>query len=778
MKLGRTLGILVASALALACAPRAESFDGEGNGGSGGNGPEPGCADRPLPGPIDQGQWSERFTVPGLSGRDGYGPRVHDLTVDPEGQLVAVGYFSFAGSERVPPAVRWTGSDWAPLLPGWDEIPPVLAAVAIRPDGAVALATFDQLAYVGELIVVREGEPEAIGSYQGVVRKLHWQGDRLWVAGDFLMGEYGPQHLAFWEEGEWNEAPGGAPDAAVLELVEEENGSLVVAGAFSAIGGIAAHKLAVWDGEDWTAHDVPFLGWVYAVARDADGNWVVGGSLVEDVEQPTHGGVVRQVEAGRWELMGGGFNNGWYPGVVTTMAMHDGTLYAAGCLRRDAAGEEIPSIVRWDGERWVAAADLRQPIRPWYDSFLCGDEVPWTIVETVNQRLLSLDGRLYLAGAFGGVDDLPTVGIAVLEEGEWKALGPGAGEAVMGWFTQMEAGGPDCTLYAMGTVTHLGAQPFEAAMARWKDGWEPFGPPVPEGVDCTAFAVSREEGVLVGCNALPEDDFGEPGTARIYVLTADRWTLVGELVPGVVYDMEFDAAGTLWVAGGFFGKGFLARWDGRRLEMVESGFDGPPTHLAVEPGALEPDVVVAGFFTAIGDQAVERIARFDGTRWHALGENVDMATALAWGRAGLFLATASGGVGPLAKDGDDLFPLADALPRTFVLARWTGEDWEELATPENGFPVPEEMAPPGILKLVPTRDGLVAVGDVRSEGRSVNAVYWDGLRFTPIGGGVGALSVDTAAVTGAGIFFGGLIATVDVGGEVRPSVGVALFEWR
>src|SRR5690606_31738405 len=95
--------------------------------------------------------------------------------------------------------------------------------------------------------------------------------------------------------------------------------------------------------------------------------------------------------------------------------------------------------------------------------------------------------------------------------GRVEGLGTGGVEAVMGWFTQMEAGGPDCTLYAMGTVTHLGAQPFEAAMARWMDGWEPFGPPVPEGVDCTAFAVSREEGVLVGCNALPEDDFGEPG---------------------------------------------------------------------------------------------------------------------------------------------------------------------------------------------------------------------------------------------------------------------------
>ena len=301
---------------------------------------------------------------------------------------------------------------------------------------------------------------------------------------------------------------------------------------------------------------------------------------------------------------------------------------------------------------------------------------------------------------------------------------------------------------------------------------------MPEGIGCTAFAVSSDERVLVGCHELPEDDFGEPGTARIYELTADRWTLVGELVRGIVHDMEFDAAGTLWVVGGFFGNGFLARWDGRRVEMVESGFDGPPTQMAVEPGAIAPDVVVAGHFTSIGDQAVERIARFDGTRWHALGENVDAATALAWGRAGLFLATASGAVGPLGDGRDDVSPLDTRPPRTFVLARWTGEDWEEIATAENGFPMPDELAPPSILKLVPTRDGLIAVGIVQSEGRSVGALYWDGQRFLPIGGGVGALSVGTAALTGAGIFFGGEIATVDTAGETRPSVGVALFEWR
>src|SRR5690606_40901165 len=81
-----------------------------------------------------------------------------------------------------------------------------------------------------------------------------------------------------WEDDTWKEAPLGSPDGAVFDILEED-GTLVVAGAFQTIGGIEADKLAAWDGATWTAHDVPIPGWIYTLVRDADGAWVVGGSL-------------------------------------------------------------------------------------------------------------------------------------------------------------------------------------------------------------------------------------------------------------------------------------------------------------------------------------------------------------------------------------------------------------------------------------------------------------------------------------------------------------------
>lgn len=769
-KFVQATAILVAWALALACST--EPIEDDGNRKKGDPQPHPphGCAANPLPGPIEAGRWSDRFFAPGLGGIDGYGPRVHDLALDPEGRLVAVGYFSFADTQPIPAAARWTGSAWEPLVPGWEDVPPHFTAVAIREDGAIALATHHALEWVGELILVRDGQAESIGAFVGAIRKLHWQGDRLWVAGLFEMGD-GPRHLALWEDDTWKEAPLGSPDGAVFDILEED-GTLVVAGAFQTIGGIEADKLAAWDGATWTAHDVPIPGWIYTLVRDADGAWVVGGSLAMG-DEPTHGGVARRNAEGSWELLGGGFNSGWFPGVVTALAVHEGALYAAGCFREDAAGEPIPPLVRWDGEAWVPATELYQPIRPWYDPISCGDEGPQSFFRTVYQRMLSVGDRLYLGGAFAGVGDTPALDIAVLHDGAWKPLGSDAGSPVMGWFTRMETGGPDCTLYAAGPISHLGTEPFHAALVRWKERWEPFGPPVPEGLQCLAHAVSSDERVLVACHEFDEE-FGEAGAAHLFELTAEQWIPVAELGDGVfVFDMEFDAADALWIGGGSMEGSYLARWDGERIEVIESGFDAPISLLAVEPGDPEPDVVVAGYFLHRGDESMESVARFDGSTWHPMGQGIGPASALAWGPTGLYMAS-EGGLWSLGAS-----PAAEEMPRSFVLAQWSGSEWEEIGTVENGLPpVDAEGAPHTFRKLVPTRDGLVAVGEVWDGTTAVHAMYWNGERFVPIGGGVGAIAVDTAAATPAGLFFGGLVATVDPAGATQPSVGAALYEWR
>lgn len=771
VKLEKPTVFLVSLAMWFACSTEPMESNPVGEGGSGGSEPPPhGCAAEPLPGSIRDGRWSERFVAPGLSGRDGYGPRVHDLAVDPEGRLVAVGYFSFAGKDPVPSAARWTGTDWEPLVPGWEDIPPHFSAIAIGEDGAIALATRNALTGMGEVILVRDGDAEAIGAFQGGVRKLHWQGERLWMAGVFTMTE-GPEHLAIWEAGSWTEAPGGNPDLPVLEIVEEE-GSIVVAGAFESIGGIQANKMAIWDGATWTANDLPIPGWVFSLVRDGDGAWVAAGHLMED--ESTYGGVARQLEDGSWELLGGGLTNGWIPGVVTAIARHEGSIYAAGCFRENAEGEPVPPIVRWDGTSWVPAAEVGGGvIRPWYDRNLCGDEGPQSFFETAHQRMLSVEDRLYLGGAFAGVGDTPANTIAVLAEEAWAPLGVGSDDVVMGWFMRMETGGPDCTLYAAGTISHVGTEPLTSPLLRWKDGWEPFGPPTPEGLECASHAVSEDERVFMGCRVRSED-LEDPGTAHLFELTADEWIPLGEIASGSVFDLEFDAAGKLWIAGGDI-QGFVARWDGAAIEIVDDTFDGPVIHLAVEPGAPEPEVIVAGPFAHRGGEALRTIARFDGERWHPMGQGLADVSALAWGGKGIFMGTIPpmGGLFPM-DDGDSEEPR-----QSFVLARWTGSGWEELGTTENGLPpVDEENPGHAFWKLVPTRDGLIAVGDVQSEQGPIHAVYWDGERFVDVGGGVGSIGLDTAAVTPAGIFFGGLIATVDPTGAVRPSVGAALFEWK
>lgn len=796
--LGRAIGITVLLAMVLACS--AESGDpgplgeggrmgeggaggtpgpGPGPGGSGGGGgsggsgyPPHGCAAQSLPGSLADGRWSERFIAPGLSGRDGYGPRVHDFALDSEGRLVAVGYFSFAGEDPVPAAVRWNGADWEPLFPSWEASPPVFSTIAIRDDGAIALTTHDPLTAQGEVILVRRGLAAVIGTFEGFVRKLHWQGDRLWMAGLYWMRE-GPEHLAIWEDGSWSGAAGGNPDMAVFEIVEE-GGSIVVAGEFETIGGIPAEKMAIWDGATWTANDLPLIGRIFALTRDDHGAWIAAGFLVEPGS--SYGGVFRQLEDESWELMGGGLNNGWLPGMVSAMTHHEGALYAAGCFREDSEGNPIPPIVRWDGSSWVPAVEGKGTIRPWFDPATCGDEGPAAIFETIHQRMISVDDRLYLGGAFGGVGDTASVSIAVRKEGAWAPMGHGSDDVVMGFITRMETGGPACTLYAAGAISHVGATPTASALLRWDDGWEPYGPPIQLGLECVSHAVAEDERVFVGCREPFSDDQEEAGVAHLFELTEDQWIPLGELPPGQVFDLEFDAAGHLWIGGGYGDSGFLARWGGEAIELIESGFDGPVVHLAVEPGAPEPDVIVAGSFLHRQGEGLEMIARYDGKSWHPMGQDIEPVTALAWSGMGIFMGTQR-------PRSDGFFPMgvgdSAAKREDFVFARWTGSGWEELGTAENGLPpVVYEDAAHTFRELVPTLDGLIAVGDVWTEQGPRNAFFWDGERFLDIGGGVGSIGLDTAALTPAGLFFGGMIATVDPNGAVRPSVGAALFEWR
>jgi len=726
-----------------------------GSGGDGGSGgaTEGGCGALPLPGAVEEGRWSEAFTVAGFTGLDGVMPAVWDLETDPEGNLVATGYFNWIGTTRVDPIVRLVDGAWSTFPTSWGEegIPPEFSNIAFGPGGAIALSTHEQRVSFGSepsgrLFLDTGAGMEEIGRFEGQVRELAWIDGQLWVMGGFVLDE-GIGGLAIWDGTAWNSAPGGAVDGPVFTYLQEE-GALLVAGSFTTIGGIAARSIASWDGTDWTAIDVDFEGDVHTLERDADGALIAGGFLLAGEGA---GGIYKQTGDGSWELLGDGVGMGMGPGVVSDLAWYDGDLYLAGCFNYLGGDVRVPEalyspqIARWNGEAWEAIEDSG-PYTAWYDPRPCG---PFTS----RQRLAVHDGLLYVAGAFGATGGVASQSIAAFDGTTWRPVGGEPGLGLTGAVHQLAVGGPSCTVYAWGEITHAGGVRTPSRMARWEGaGWQPVTGPAPEGLECGSFEVDAAGTIFLGCT-----DW-EAMRGRVFRWNQGWEEVEGEIGP--IFAMEIDPQDRLWVAGGTE-TGYLARLDEEGFTVVEDGFDGMVALIAFEPGAGARGVAVAGAFTKVGDVAANRFAVFDGEAWSAPGGGiVSWPTAIAWGEAGFFVST--------TRDSE-----ADPL----LVGHWDGSAWRELATRENGLP-PPVTGDHNVARLVARGSTLLVVGSLfPDDGSGGNAFVWDGERFTAVGGGVGAVSVYDAAVASDGLWFGGWIAEVGVPGERIPSVGVARLTW-
>jgi len=245
------------------------------------------------------------------------------------------------------------------------------------------------------------------------------------------------------------------------------------------------------------------------------------------------------------------------------------------------------------------------------------------------------------------------------------------------------------------------------------------------------------------------------------VFTVDEtgWTPIADH-PGVLVDMQIDAEGRVWSGGGG-ATGFIARLDGEAFTVIEDGFDGIVWRFALAPRG-QKGLVASGYFANIDGQPFERIALWDGESWSALGDGmVSTVVALEYATHGIYAATTFEGDAARA-----------------VLARWDGNAWTELATPENGIPPEHGGSVHTFQALRAYGEKLVAVGYVWPTDQRRNAFVWDGERFTSIGGGLAAIMVDTVALASDGLWFGGSIAEAGPPDARVPTVGVAHYEWK
>ena len=199
---------------------------------------------------------------------------------------------------------------------------------------------------------------------------------------------------------------------------------------------------------------------------------------------------------------------------------------------------------------------------------------------------------------------------------------------------------------------------------------------------------------------------------------------------------RFGAAEAGWING-------LARWDGTRWHAVGTGvqllFGQPFNSLAAVSAMCEfnGDLIVAGTFDRAGGQPVNHIARWNGITFSPLGQ-------------GLVEVGGDAQVRSLAVFNNELyaagtFDTAGGQP-AFGIARWNGANW---STCGSGLAWPPAQQGNGRCLLVVGTELWVG-GEFTFAGGvpAANIARWNGTSFQPVGAGLGGLVMSLAEHAG------------------------------
>ena len=144
----------------------------------------------------------------------------------------------------------------------------------------------------------------------------------------------------------------------------------------------------------------------------------------------------------------------------------------------------------------------------------------------------------------------------------------------------------------------------------------------------------------------------------------NAWSSVGVGLPATVRALTVfdDGGGAALYAGGDFTGGRVARWDGTSWTSLGSGVSGGDVYaLAVHDDGGGAALFVGGSFTTAGGATANRIARWNGTTWSALGSGLGntvralvehddgSATGLALYAGGSFTTAGGAGANRIAR---------------------------------------------------------------------------------------------------------------------------------
>lgn len=499
-------------------------------------------------------------------------------------------------------------------------------------------------------------------------------------------------------------------------MAEGPHGELYIGGSFSAAGGIAAGNIACWQGGKWSAPGTGLSGGsfpaVRAIAVAKDGTLYAGGQFTTAGGKAA--GNIARWDGYAWSALGGGANNH-----VNALALGpDGALYAGGAFTA-ISGTGAGGVAHWQNGQWNQV----------------GSGIQGAAAEV--HALLFLEDELYVGGHFTHAGTTPALNIARWDGAAWSALDSGITPVAASVYTLAHRNG---ILYAAGRFGSLYSTTAVNIRSWNGSAWSAEG--IFNGpVRALAFT---ENGGLAAAGAFTKAGSIKTAASYIAVRTDSAWESPGHGLNDTVNTLVVLPDGSLIAGGGFSmadsgAAHHIARWHKEQWSTLGSGpgtgVNGPIYATAVAPNG---DVYIGGDFTLAGATTAGCIARWDGSRWHTLGDGLNgTVNAIAIDRKGMVYAGGS-------------FTKAGTTPAN-AIARWDGSRWYSL----NGNP-----AHARIYAIAVADDNLVYAGGLFSAIGTTSAnciARWNGAAWTPMNSGVNS-TVYAIACRNGKMFIGGSFA--------------------
>ncbi len=352
----------------------------------------------------------------------------------------------------------------------------------------------------------------------------------------------------------------------------------------------------------------------------------------------------------------------------------------------------------------------------------------------VTAAVVDGSGNLYIGGDFTVVGEVSANNIAKWNGSGWTALGSG----MNGYVSALAVSGSD--VYAGGYFTTAGGNAANY-IAKWNgSGWTALGSGLNGEVN--ALAVSGSELYAGGWFT------AVGGSAANYIAKWDgsSWTALGSGMGGppngsYPYVYALAVSGSDLYAGGGFGTAGgstanrIAKWNGSSWTALGSGIGGGYVLALAVSGS---DLYAGGSFTTAGGNAANYIAKWNGSSWTALDSGM------------------SDDVLALAVSGNDvyaggLFKTAGGSAANYI-AKWDGSSWTALGSGMNLYGYVYALAVSG--------NDVYAGGTFTTAGGSAAnyVAKWDGSSWTALASGMNR-DVLALAVSGSDLYAGGYFTT-------------------